>query len=142
MGSEGPGATRESRTNMCVCVPALSLRCARFLVTPWTVAPSILSPWDFPGKNAGAGCHFLDQTFLTQGSNLRLLYWKVDSLPPSHPGALECAKLFFFPPIVLRNLENSAVVTGLEKVSFHSSHKERQCQGMFKLPHNCTHLTR
>ena len=28
------------------------------------------------------------------------------------------------------NLENSAVVTGLEKVSFHSSPKERQCQRM------------
>ena len=32
------------------------------------------------------------------------------------------------------NLENSAVATGLEKVSFHSSPKERQCQRMFKLP--------
>ena len=30
------------------------------------------------------------------------------------------------------NLENSAVATGLEKVSFHSSPKERQCQRMFK----------
>ena len=30
------------------------------------------------------------------------------------------------------NLENSAVATGLEKVSFHSSSKERQCQKMFK----------
>ena len=39
------------------------------------------------------------------------------------------------------NLENSAVVTGLEKVSFHSNPKERQCQRMLKLPHNCTHLT-
>ena len=29
----------------------------------------------------------------------------------------------------------------LEKVSFHSSPKERQCQRMFKLPHNCTHFT-
>ena len=38
------------------------------------------------------------------------------------------------------NLENSAVATGLEKVSFHPNPKERQCQ-MFKLPHNCTHLT-
>ena len=26
------------------------------------------------------------------------------------------------------NLENSAVATGLEKVSFHSNPKERQCQ--------------
>ena len=40
------------------------------------------------------------------------------------------------------NLENSAVATGLEKVSFHSYPKERQCQRMLKLPHNCTHLTR
>ena len=34
-----------------------------------------------------------------------------------------------------------AVATGLEKVSFHSNPKERQCQTMFKLPHNCIHLT-
>ena len=40
------------------------------------------------------------------------------------------------------NLENSAVATGLEKVSFHSNPKERQCQRMLKLPHNCTHVTR
>ena len=39
------------------------------------------------------------------------------------------------------NLENSAVATGLEKVSFHSNPKERQCQRMLKLLHNCTHLT-
>ena len=39
------------------------------------------------------------------------------------------------------NMENSAVATGLEKVSFHSNPKERQCQRMFKLPHNWTHLT-
>ena len=26
--------------------------------------------------------------------------------------------------------------------SFHSNPKERQCQRMLKLPHNCTHLTR
>ena len=30
----------------------------------------------------------------------------------------------------------------LEKVSFHSNPKERQGQRMFKLSHNCTHLTR
>ena len=29
------------------------------------------------------------------------------------------------------NLESSAAATGLEKVSFHSNHKERQCQRMF-----------
>ena len=39
------------------------------------------------------------------------------------------------------NLENSAVATGLEKVSFHSSPKERQCQRMLKLPYNFSHFT-
>ena len=38
--------------------------------------------------------------------------------------------------------KNSVVATGLEKVSFHSNLKERQCQRMLKLPHECTHLTR
>ena len=40
------------------------------------------------------------------------------------------------------SLENSAVATGLEKVSFHSNPKERQCQRMLKLMYSCTHLTR
>ena len=39
------------------------------------------------------------------------------------------------------NLENTAVAIGLEKVSFHSNPKERQCQRMLKLTHNCTHFT-
>ena len=39
------------------------------------------------------------------------------------------------------NLDNSAVATGLEKVSFHSNPKERQYQRMLKLLHNHTHLT-
>ena len=35
------------------------------LCDPWTK-----SPWDFPGKNTGVGCHFLLQgIFPTQGSN-------------------------------------------------------------------------
>ena len=35
----------------------------------------------------------------------------------------------------------TAMVTGLEKDSFHYNPKERQCQRIFKLLHNCTHLT-
>ena len=49
-----------------------------------------------------------------------------------------CKSVAFHMPA---NLEISAVATGLEKVSFHSNPKERQCQRMFKLPHSCTHLT-
>ena len=43
---------------------------------------------------------------------------------------------------ICQNVENSAVATGLEKVSFHSNPKEKQCQRMLKLLHNFTHLTR
>ena len=43
--------------------------------------------------------------------------------------------------IMSANLENSAVATGLEMASFHSNHKEGQCQRMFKLLHSCTHFT-
>ena len=39
------------------------------------------------------------------------------------------------------SLENSAVSTGLEKASFHSNAKLRQCQRMFKLPYDCTNPT-
>ena len=35
----------------------------------------------------------------------------------------------------------TALTTGQEKVSFPSNPKEKQCQRMFKLPHNCTHFT-
>ena len=36
--------------------------------------------------------------------------------------------------------DEDLLATGLEKVSFHSNPKERQCQRMFKLHYNCTHL--
>ena len=39
------------------------------------------------------------------------------------------------------NLENSTLTTGLDRFSFHSNLKKRQCQGMLKLLHNCTHFT-
>ena len=45
----------------------------------------LLCPWDSPGKNTGVGCYFLLQgIFQTQGPNLHLLHWQVDSLPLSH----------------------------------------------------------
>ena len=42
---------------------------------------------------------------------------------------------------ICQQIWKTAVATGLEKVSFHSNPKERECQRMLKLPHNCTHLT-
>ena len=43
---------------------------------------------------------------------------------------------------ICQQIWKTAVATELEKVNFHSNPKERQCQRMFKLPYNCTHLTR
>ena len=39
------------------------------------------------------------------------------------------------------NLKSAAVATGMKKFSFHSNPKEGPWQRMFKLLHNCTHLT-
>ena len=41
----------------------------------------------------------------------------------------------------LENLENSAVATGMEKISFRSNPKKGKCQKMFKLLYNCTYFT-
>ena len=58
--------------------------------TPWTVAHQAPLSIEFSSKNTGVGCHALLQgTFLTQGSNLRLLcllHWQVGSLPLTPPG--------------------------------------------------------
>ena len=43
---------------------------------------------------------------------------------------------------ICQQIWKTQVATGLEEVSFHSNPKERQCQRVLKLPHNCTHLTR
>ena len=41
--------------------------------------PRLLCPWDFPGKNTRAACHFLPQgIFLDQDLNLRVLHWQTD----------------------------------------------------------------
>ena len=71
-------------------------------------------------------------------SKTSLNTWKFTVHVLLKPG-LENFEHYFTMPA---NLENSAVATGLEKVSFHSNPKERQCQRMLKLLHNCTHLTR
>ena len=42
---------------------------------------------------------------------------------------------------ICQQIWKTTVATGLEKVNFHSNPKERQCKRMFKLLHNCMHLT-
>ena len=58
----------------------------------------LLCPWDFPGKNTGAGCHIL-----LQGSTpprdrtlylLHLLHWQNGSLPVETPGSFFNFKIY------------------------------------------------
>ena len=71
-----------------VFVVAAYLISSPTLVTSWTVARQAPLSMGFPSKNTGMGCHFLPQgIFLTQGSNLSLLHWQIDSLPLSHQGS-------------------------------------------------------
>ena len=81
------------------------------------------------------------------------IYWIIENAKEFQKNIYFCfidyAKAFHFTQQTVENsalnrpanLEHSAVATGLEKVGFHSNPKERQCQRMLKLPHNCTHLT-
>ena len=44
----------------------------------------LLCPWNFPDKNTGASCHFLQGIFPTRGPNsrlLHLLHWQAGSFP-------------------------------------------------------------
>ena len=89
--------TKVRHIPLCLCVRA----CACMLTSSVAQSCSTLcdsvddsplssSVQSFPGKNTGAGCHFLLQgIFLTHGLNSHLpclLHWQVDSLPLSHPG--------------------------------------------------------
>ena len=79
------------------------LSCSCVLCSVTQLCPTCWSPmvslWNFPGKNTGAGCHFLFQgIFLTQGSNLhllRLLHWQANSSPLRHLAHMWCYKWIF-----------------------------------------------
>ena len=81
--------------NICACI--LSLSVMSDSLQPFGLQPArFLCPRDFPGKTTGVGCYFLLQgIFLTQGSNLHLLYWQTDTLPLCHLESLENMGLGF-----------------------------------------------
>ena len=88
------------KTNTCISIYFViqSLSHVQLFCDPPGRQPtSLLCPWDFPGKNTGAGCHLLLQgIFPAQGSNLRflhLLHWLADSFTIEPPGKLFLKKL-------------------------------------------------
>ena len=83
-------ATEQQPAGWCLTgfvVVFLSLSHVQLFCNPMDYS-SLLSPWNFSGKNTGMGCHFLLQgIFLTQGSNPCLLNWQADSLSLSNQEA-------------------------------------------------------
>ena len=70
----------------CVCACPITELCLTLCDPRDCSPPGSSVRGDFPGKNTGVGCHFLlQEIFLTQGSNLRLLHWQVGSLPAGEP---------------------------------------------------------
>jgi len=78
---------------VCVCISVCMCVCAQSHLTlcdpmDRSQPTRLLCPWEFPGKNTGAGYHFLFQgIFLTQGLNpplLSLLHWHMCTSLLSH----------------------------------------------------------
>ena len=141
--------------------------CVWLFETPWIIARQDPLSMDFSDKNTRVGSHApLQGIFSTQGLNLhsyiscigrQVLHtsatWKATDFRKQNTTfysstfysiVISNPKRWCYENAALNmtaNLENSAVATGPEKVSFHSNPKERQCQRMLKLLHNCTHLT-
>ena len=66
---------RELDPTVCVCVQYSSVMWDSFQLEIFAISWStrFLCPWNFPGKNIGAGCHSLHQgIFSTQGYNQHL----------------------------------------------------------------------
>ena len=107
-------------------VKAKSLSCVWLLATPWTAAYQAPLSVAFSRQEYWSGV-----PLPSLGIPVELFQiLKDDAVKVLHSVCQQIWKTQQWP------------ATGLEKVSFHSNPKERQCQRMLKLPHNCTHLTR
>ena len=125
-------------------------------------------PWDSPGKNTGVGWGIgldycdIEWFALEMNRDHSVAHLEPDILESEVKWALESITTNKasggdgIPVELFQILENDAVKVLHSicqqiwktqqwpqdwKISFHSDPKEGQCQRMFTLPHNCTHLT-
>ena len=105
-------------------------------------------PWDSPGKNTGVGCHFLLQWMKVKSESevaqsCPTLWDPMDcSLPGSSVDGI-CQEEYWSGVLELHSVCRQIWKTQQWPQDWKRSNpKERQCQRMLKLLHNCTHLTR
>ena len=75
----------------------------QLFVTPWTVAATLLYPWNAPGKNTEVSCHALlpssQPRDLTQVSHIVgrfFTIWGTHEAPWAHPPIMDTALQIFF----------------------------------------------
>ena len=110
-----------------------------YMTTGKTIA---LTQWTFVDNIMSLLFNMLSSlviTFLPRSKCLLVSWLQSPSAVILEPREIKCCESATLN--MSANLENAAVATALEKVSFHPNPKERQCQRMLKLPHNCTHIT-
>ena len=103
----------------------------QLFATLWTVACQIPPSMEFSREEYWSGLPFPSPGDLPD--------------PGIEPGSPTLRAEFFLPfkppGSAALNVSDSAMATGLGKVSFHSNTEEGQCQRMFKLLCNCAHFT-
>ena len=110
----------------------------------------LYSPWNSLGQNTGVGSlSLLQRVFPTQGLNPGIPPWKWILYQLNHKGSPRMLEWVAYPfssrSSGPRNQTGVSCIPGrfFTNWAIREAHpKERRCQRMLKLPHNCTHLTR
>ena len=105
---------------------------------PYGLYPTrLLCPWDFPGKNTGASCHFLLQgIFQTQGSNSGLPYCRQTLYPLSQEGIPKIRVL------LLKEGNMDSVLGGLAGADCCRHSPRARNREAFRTPATCGHQSK
>ena len=92
--------------------PWSTVLCCPVCVSRFSHVQLFATPWNFPGKNTGVGCHFLPQgIFLTQGSNPGVSDWRQFLYHLSHQGSPLLFLIFKLQNIKLQKKKKKGRVT-------------------------------
>ena len=125
----------------CASVSVLSFSIVSTSLWPHALQPTRLPcPWDFPGKNTGAGCHFLLQgIFLTLGSKLHLCISCISRQAPYHCVTWE-SPICKYCAILYKGLEDMRIFISERSPGTSPSQMPMEnCTPVFKVSSICRH---